>query len=156
MAERRALIIDDNISLAETVAEVLAGVGFDVDVATSGIEALAAWRRGPATLVVVDIDLPDIGGARLARRLLRRAMCRLVLMSAGDPSRVADLCDEFGAAFLPKPFSLAHFVETIRLLTRDDQPNGATPARLARRLPKPASPRALLQHSRLPRRLTHS
>jgi len=154
MVERRALIIDDNTALAETVAEVLADAGFDVDVATSGIEALVAWRKSPASLVVVDVDLPDIGGARLARRLVRRAsMCKLVLMSAGDPTRVARLCDELGAAFLPKPFSLSRLIETIRRVASEERKAGA---RFRRRLPKPPGPRALLQHSRPRRRLSYS
>lgn len=148
MAVLRALVIDDNESLAETLAEVLEGSGFEVKVASSGIEALLAWRAQPADLVVVDIDLPDIGGLRLARRFVRRAEgCKFVVMSAGDPRHLAGPCEEIGAVFLAKPFTLAHLAATLRVVAERVAPPALPPPRAASRLLGARSPKALLQPS---------
>jgi len=155
MAQARALVIDDNRALADTVAEILAERGFEVEVASSGVQALVRWREHPADLVVLDVDLPDIGGMTLARRLARRtAGCNLVVMSARDPQRLLPRCEELGAVFLAKPFSPAHLIAAIRLMLRPQ----ATPRRSPppsghgqRRLLTARRPRALLQHSRPPR-----
>ena len=119
MTAFRALVIDNNLALAETVAEILADRGYAVDVATSGVQALVAWRNRPADLVLLDVDLPDIGGLALARRLARRAGgCTLVVMSAGDPQRLTPLCQELGASFLAKPFTASHLATVVRLVVQ--------------------------------------
>jgi len=150
MASQRALIIDNNVSLAETVAEILAESGFEVEVACSGLEALVVWRRRPANVVVLDVDLPDIEGVRLARRLARRAEAtRLVVMSAGEPERLLRLCEELGAEFLAKPFSPGNLLAAIKRMLdfgREERPEAAP--RAARRLLGPRQPMGLLQHSR--------
>ncbi len=155
MPPQRALVVDDNAGLAETVAEILSDSGFEVEVVASGVDALAVWRRHPADLVVVDVDLPDIGGLTLARRLARRAEggCKLLVMSAGEPRGLLGLCEELGAAFLAKPFSPAHLVATIRaVLEGGGLGTGTGPAAgAARLLLGPRHPRRLLPASRLPR-----
>jgi two-component system response regulator RegX3 len=114
MASRRVLVADDNVSLADTVGEILGDHGFDVTVVSSGAQALIAWRERPADVAVLDVDLPDIGGLRIARRLSqRRHRCGLVIMSAGDPEILVPRCDELGAGFLPKPFSPTRLLDTI-------------------------------------------
>ncbi|HUT34510.1 MAG TPA: response regulator [Planctomycetota bacterium] len=155
MSLRRALVVDNNAGLAETVAEILAGSGFEVDIASSGVEALGVWRRRPADLVVLDVDLPDIGGLRLARRLLRRrADCKLLVMSAGDPQVLLGPCERLGATLLTKPFSPAHLTATIRLILACDFracPVARAGVRPPRRLLGPRTPRALLQQGRASR-----
>jgi len=156
VAAFRALVIDNNLALAETVAEILADRGYAVDVATSGVQALVAWRNRPADLVVLDVDLPDIGGLALARRLARRAGgCTLVVMSAGDPQRLTPLCQELGATFLAKPFTAAHLATVVRLVVQQRVESAEPPspaARDFRHLLAHTRPRALLQRPRPHRR----
>jgi len=148
MAEQRALVIDDNVGLAETVGEILSDRGFVVEVASTGIEALVAWRRRPAQLLVVDVDLPDIGGLKLARRLLLRARaCRLVVMSARAPEQILPLCEQLGAVLLTKPFSPSHLVATVQLVLRSEA-RRSQPDRREQRLLGPSKPRPQLQHRR--------
>ena len=154
MPHQRALIVDDNASLAEAVAEILSDRGFEVDVVASGVAALAVWRRHPADLVVVDVDLPDIGGLTLARRLARRTGggCKLLMMSAGEPEGLLALCEELGATFLAKPFSPAHLIATIRVLLSASPPSGHERAPDQSALPPllgPRHPRRLLATARL-------
>ena len=148
METRHALIADDNVTLADTVGEILNDHGFDVTVVTSGAEVLVAWRERPADVAVLDVGLPDIGGLRLARRLSRRRhRCGLVLMSAHDPEILLPHCDELGAGFLAKPFSPARLlaaVDTILQRRAEETARGAGGPRLL----GGSAPRGLLQYFR--------
>jgi len=158
MQSLRALIVDDNRGLAETVADILSDHGYEARVVSSGVQALVAWRTGPADLVVLDVDLPDIQGVTLARRLARRAAASLlVVMSASDPKALMPLCEELGAAFLAKPFSPSHLLAAVQRIgqRRASQHKSAKEGQSGeRRLLGPRKPRGLLQHSH-PGRRTH-
>jgi DNA-binding response OmpR family regulator len=132
----RALIVDDNRSLAETVADVLETEGYEPEVVASGAEALIVWRQRPADLLVVDVDLPDIEGLRLARRLAGRGSVDVVVMSARQRSGLMGECRRLGGVFLPKPFSPRRLLSAIRSALRPVQ-------RSRERLPLPGTPRLL-------------
>ena len=69
----KILLVEDEDSIAEPLAEGLRREGFEVERAATGAEALAA---GPADVVLLDLRLPDIDGyavCRGAARALRRA-----------------------------------------------------------------------------------
>ena len=148
MDSRHVLVADDNASLADTVGEILSDHGLDVTVVTSGTEVLVTWRERPADVAVLDVDLPDIGGLRLARRLsARRHRCGLVLMSAREPELVVPHCDVLGAGFLAKPFSPGGLLEMVdAMLAR--RAEALARGRGPRRRLGPRGPRGLLQHIR--------
>lgn len=147
MSCRRALVVDDNRSLAETVGEILADEGFEAEVATSAVEALLAWRETPADLVVADLDLPDVDGVRLARRLGRRAgRCRFILTSARRPSDRSGICEELGAVFLSKPFSPGAFRAAVRAVFTEPERKFLAGGEEVRLL-GPARPQGLLEGS---------
>ena len=61
----RILVVDDDPNVAEMVGEALRVTGHEVDVVTSGMEALNNCVRCRYALVVSDIDMPDIDGVDL-------------------------------------------------------------------------------------------
>ena len=63
MRSGRILVVDDQIALAENIAEILQGIGFETDVAESAEDALERIGRGGITAVVTDFKLRD-GPAR--------------------------------------------------------------------------------------------
>jgi DNA-binding response OmpR family regulator len=141
----RVLIVDDNMRFAESLAEFLEDEGFDAKMAGSGAEALSAWRRAPADLIVVDVDLPDIQGLKVARRLVRRSGgCSVLIMSARSPEDVLPVCRELGAQFLPKPFSPRRLLSAIRRLAKERAARSGR-TRRPHLLLDVRSPRALLQ-----------
>ena len=147
MARHRALVVDDNASLAQTVADLLTEEGFEVEVVDTGAGALATWRSRPADIVVIDVDLPDIDGLAVARRLSGRGRgCSLVVMSARDPQSVSPLCRELGATFVRKPFQPARLLGAVwhLLKARRVKARPADGERGARRLLGPRTPKGLL------------
>jgi len=148
MAATRVLIADDNMALARTVGEILSDQGYDVAIVSTGAQALVAWRERPADLVVVDVDLPDIRGLTVARRLAQRhGGCALLVMSAGDARDLMPLCEELGARFLAKPFGPSHLLAEVRAILKQ-RAEKARARRPTRRLLASREPKALLQHRR--------
>jgi len=80
---RRILIVDDDLDVATTIAELLREVGFDTQVAPTGKAALEKARTFCPQVALLDIELPDLDGYELARRL------RLDGTAAGDTTFIA-------------------------------------------------------------------
>ena len=97
---RSVLIVDDERSIVEVLAELLEGEGYAVRRAYDGEPALHQVEEVPPDLVLCDVEMPGLDGVELARRLTARGI-PVVLMSAAvaDPGFP-------GVAFIPKLFDL--------------------------------------------------
>jgi CheY-like chemotaxis protein len=65
----RILIVEDNIINQQVALQLLARMGFEADVAVNGVEALAALRRTPYELVLMDCMMPQMDGYETTRRI---------------------------------------------------------------------------------------
>jgi len=107
-----ALVVEDEPSVRDMVARVLADQGYDVLQASNGAEALEQVDRlgqdGALRLVVTDLAMPVMGGRELARRLAERRpdpVPLLFISGYTDDDLVRQNLLEHGQQFLPKPFS---------------------------------------------------
>jgi DNA-binding response OmpR family regulator len=114
------LVVDDQIELAENIAEILQGVGFQTEVAGSAEEGLERVARGGITAVVTDFKLPGQTGAQLIEELRRRGeRMPVLMMSAYTDEATIDRSRSAGAwFFLPKPVPLATLVDTFESLAQ--------------------------------------
>jgi two-component system cell cycle response regulator DivK len=69
MTRRRVLIVDDNPSNLKLLEFLLSGPSYDVKTATSGHEALAVLDTFDAELLLLDLQLPDLDGLSLLKRV---------------------------------------------------------------------------------------
>lgn len=113
------LIVDDNVDLAQSLAEFVQSQGCDTRIALSGEEALAHADAGELAAVITDFLLPGIDGVQLVRRLARgrggRAVLPALVISGYSDDATADAARAAGAAFLVKPLdltALARFART--------------------------------------------
>ena len=67
------LVIDDEELIRETLAEYLAGQGFDVEASRSGEDGLERAARRPFAIALCDMQLPGIGGLEVLERLRQLA-----------------------------------------------------------------------------------
>lgn len=107
------LVVDDERSIAELLAEFLEGVGYAVFVATDGRSALAIARREHPALVLTDLMMPGLDGAEFVRNLRASPITNnipVVLMSSIRPNPEAIE----NVPFLPKPFDLDDVLDTVR------------------------------------------
>lgn len=124
----RVLIVEDEIDLAQTLADGLRAEGYLVDVAHDGATALAAMGRADVDLLLLDRDLPVLGGDAVCRLLReQRHPVRILMLTAsgGLDDRVTGL--DLGADdYLAKPFAYVELLARIRALARRTSPSGQT------------------------------
>ena len=116
-SEVRVLVVDDEPDLRLGLRLLLAGRGFAVVEAASGAEALAAFDRAGADVVLTDLQMPGMSGADLLVEIKRRAPGTIVAVLTGFGTiQTAVWCMQHGAShFLTKPTDND---ELVRLLTR--------------------------------------
>lgn len=118
----RILVAEDDRDIADLIAHYLRKAGWEPQVVASGDEALAAARRDPVDLVVLDVMLPGLSGLEVCRALRTdRATAAvpiiMVTARAEEADRIRGL--ELGADdYLAKPFSPNELVARIRALMR--------------------------------------
>ena len=100
----RFLIVDDNVGLAENIAEVLELEGHETQVAVTAAEGLSKATSWNQDVLITDYRLPDISGAELVRRLKQLGLIvRAVVISAYTDDMTIEDARAAGAAFVPKP-----------------------------------------------------
>ncbi|MGH2873178.1 MAG: response regulator transcription factor, partial [Solirubrobacteraceae bacterium] len=116
----RVLVVEDHVRLANAIAEGLRRVGMAVDLAFDGSDALAHANVHAYDVIVLDRDLPVIGGDEVCRELsARRSEARVLMLTAA--STIGDRIEglELGADdYLPKPFDFGELTARIRALGR--------------------------------------
>jgi DNA-binding response OmpR family regulator len=80
---RRVLLIEDEVSVASAISDLLTMCGFHVDVIHTGGNAESATERFGPDVVVLDVHLPDIDGREVFRRLRDRWPDLPVVFSSG-------------------------------------------------------------------------
>ena len=117
----RVLLVEDDPTISEPLVTGLTRQGFDVDLVTTGAEALARAGEGVAC-VLLDLGLPDIDGTEVCRRLRAVSDVPIIVVTAraDEVDRVVGL--ELGADdYLVKPFGFRELVARIRAVTRRAQ-----------------------------------
>jgi len=92
------LVVDDHPDAADTMAAILAAEGHRVEVAYSGLSALAAAEQLRPDAILLDLDLPRISGYEVARRLRTQSdlrATRLIALSAQEGDQAAALAAGF-------------------------------------------------------------
>jgi len=101
----RVLIVDDHASIRATARQLLEAEGYEVvGEAGDGASALEAVARLQPDVVLLDVQLPDMDGFEISRRLCGNgASPKIVLTSSRDASEFGDLVGVCGSrGFIPK------------------------------------------------------
>jgi len=108
----RILIVDDDVHAADAVASLLQSIGHgDARVAYTGAAALALALEFVPTVLLVDLELPDMSGYDVARRLSQHPQLqnlRLIALTANNEHPGRELAREAGIErYLIKPIGSA-------------------------------------------------
>ena len=120
METLRTLLIEDEAPVAAAIQRLLRESGAECDHASTGREGLTMAREGTYDVIVLDVNLPDIGGLEVAQRLRAAGDLTPIQMLTGLAGE-EDLVHGLGAGadgYLTKPVSADTLVAHIRALHR--------------------------------------
>ena len=115
----KILVVDDEVSLQETLTYKLEKEGYQVEVAGDGLTALELARSTKPDLVILDVMLPGMDGFEVCLTLRQETNIPVLMLTARDDEidRVVGL--EVGADdYLPKPFSMRELIARVKALLR--------------------------------------
>ena len=116
---RTVLIVEDEHTVRETLAEALIEDGLQVTTAADGPQALERFRADQPDLVILDLMLPGMSGIEVCRVLRAESPVPILMLTARDSELDKVLGLELGADdYVTKPFSLRELQARIRALLR--------------------------------------
>ncbi|MFG6430171.1 putative bifunctional diguanylate cyclase/phosphodiesterase [Roseateles sp. LYH14W] len=104
----RVLFADDEAGTRTLMRAALRKLGLDVTLAADGREALDAFQQQPHTMVLLDVDMPELDGYEVCRRLRRQAgpLLPIVMVTGRDDVASVQRAYECGATdFIVKPIN---------------------------------------------------
>ncbi|MEV0248675.1 response regulator transcription factor [Nocardia sp. NPDC050712] len=116
---RRILVVDDEVTIAESVAARLRAEGFTVEIAHDGPAAVAAVAAREPDLVVLDVMLPGFDGLEVCRRIQAGRSLPVLMLTARTDETDQLIGLGVGADdYLTKPFSMRVLVARVHALLR--------------------------------------
>ena len=116
---KHILVVDDEARIAAIARDYLERAGFQVSVAGTGPDALAAARARRPDLIVLDLGLPQIDGLDVTRTLRKHSNVPIIMLTARVEERDKLLGLEIGADdYVTKPFSPKELVARVRAVFR--------------------------------------
>lgn len=112
---KRILVVDDEPMLVDLVVEHLRDSHYEVETATNGRQALAAVARQRPDVVLLDINMPGLGGIDVLKEIVKTDPSITVIMVSGntDVAVTAEAIRNGAFSYVPKPFDfryLRHFI----------------------------------------------
>ncbi len=116
---KRILVVDDDPSILEVVADILRDSNYHVETATNGAEALEKVVAAPPDAVMLDLMMPVMDGWTFVARCRGSAVCAHVPIAVMSAAREAPkMAEQLGAqACITKPFEIATLLRTVEELS---------------------------------------
>ena len=118
---KRLLVVDDSKLMRDMVAACLRPLGaVTFEFAGSGLEAIERLALAGFDLVVLDLNMPDVGGVEVIEFVRSqdrlRALPILIVTTRGDDESRARVLQAGASGFLAKPFAPAQILDEVRRL----------------------------------------
>lgn len=113
------LLVEDDQTIRQRLAEFLASRGFSVDTANTGMDAVHQATTAPFDVVVLDLGLPDVDGTQVLKMI--RAVSDVPVIVATARDEEAEIVAVLGAGaddYVVKPFSGAQIEARITAILR--------------------------------------
>jgi DNA-binding response OmpR family regulator len=102
----KALIVDDDLALADVVSFTMRRAGFEVIVAHDGQTALDRWQESEPDLIILDINLPKLNGLAVCQRIRAESSTPIIILSVrGEEDDVVRGLELGADDYIVKPFS---------------------------------------------------
>jgi CheY-like chemotaxis protein len=114
----RVLVVDDESIIAQLIADVLGGEGFEVDTAPHGLAALDRLANRTYDIILSDLRMPELDGLGLFREIEQRypqMLHRFVFITGtSEHTDYQGFIDDVKVPVLTKPFDMMNLVRVVR------------------------------------------
>ena len=118
---QRILVVDDERSVRELVAESLSYIGHQVDTAADGMDAVAKLTNGTYEIVITDMDMPRMDGMELIHHIVKHHPDIDIIAITGHATKYkyVEVINAGATDFITKPFGLDKLEAKIQRLLRE-------------------------------------
>src|SRR5207244_10569363 len=121
----RALLGHSDQLLRDLIASALTSAGFEVSIATNGMEVLQHWADCKADLILLQVDLPELDGLAVCHRIRQEAPTPMVMLAdSASEEEVVRALDSGADDFIAEPRSVAELLARVRSVLRRARPGG--------------------------------
>ena len=129
MTAANILVVDDEPQIRRVLRSTLSTRGYVITDAKTGEEALEWVRREPPDLILLDVNMPGIGGIEACRQIRRVSSAPIIMLTVRNAERDKVLALDAGADdYVVKPFGIEELLARIRASLRRYSPSDALPS----------------------------
>ena len=123
MSSAKILIVDDAQQVRRVLRTALSAEGYTIFEAATGEEALESVRQSMPDAILLDVNMPGIGGLETCREIRRTMDIPILMLTVRNAERDKVMALDAGADdYVVKPFSMAELLARIRAALRRRQP----------------------------------
>jgi two-component system KDP operon response regulator KdpE len=127
----RVLVVDDEPQIRRIMRVTLTSAGYEVDDAKTGEEALGKVREFRPDIVLLDINMPGMGGLAACRAIRSDANAAIIMLTVHNTEAAkVEALDAGADDFVTKPFSTPELLARIRAALRRLPVTQSSPSRL--------------------------
>ncbi len=119
----RALVIDDSKSIRSILSKILVEIGFTVEEASNGLEALDVIQKEKVDLALVDWNMPDMNGFEFIQEVRKdntyKDMRMMMVTTETEMNKVVEALEAGANEYVMKPFTKDMIVEKLALMGMD-------------------------------------
>lgn len=116
----RALVIDDSKPVRSILTKILTGIGFTVEEAANGLEAMDLIKKEKMDLALVDWHMPGMDGCEFVQEVRKdnayKDMRMMMVTTETAISKVAEALDAGADEYIMKPFTKEMIIEKLALI----------------------------------------
>ncbi len=129
------LVVDDEPQIRRVLRSTLTGQGYVIIDAKTGEEGVESARKNKPDLVLLDVNMPGMGGIEACREIRRSSDAPIIMLTVRNAERDKVLALDAGADdYVVKPFGIEELLARIRSALRRYAPGDALPPFLSKEL----------------------
>jgi two-component system, OmpR family, alkaline phosphatase synthesis response regulator PhoP len=116
---KHVVIVEDDLDISRLLTLELQESGFRVSAFATGVRGLAAIREDKPDLIILDLGLPDLSGAEIARRVRRTDLTPIIILTAADDVETkVEMLNAGADDYLAKPFHVEELLARVGVQLR--------------------------------------
>lgn len=119
----RAIVIDDSKSIRSILSKILIEIGFTVEEAANGLEALDVIKKDKVDLALVDWNMPNMNGYEFIQEVRKdntyKDMRMMMVTTETEMNKVVEALEAGANEYVMKPFTKEMIIEKLALMGMD-------------------------------------